>query len=149
MVKTKKEPQTDSADGPRACLLCQKKYKNVVELCTYCKKQLTSASGPNASIIDRGLIEAFTQKRAVDKANCVKKLARATSTDFQHLEATIASLRKEKKALRDRLRRAPARRPTKAKLGFKQKTEKSAPQTGPRPSQGQTAAIKKSKLKSY
>ena len=82
MVKTKKEPQTDSTDGPRACLLCQKKYKNVVELCTYCKKQLTSASGPNASIIDRGLIEAFKQKRAVDRANCVKKLVRETSTDF-------------------------------------------------------------------
>ena len=99
--------------------MCQKKYKNVVELCTYCKKQLSSASGPDASIIDRGIIEAFKQKRAVDKLNCVKKLVRATSTDFQQQKATIDSLRKQNKALYDRLRRMPARNPTKAKLGFK------------------------------
>ena len=114
--------------------MCQKKYKTVVELCTYCKKQLTSASGPDASIIDRGLIEAFKQKRAVDRANCVKKLVRETSTDFQQLVASNDSLRKQVKALQNRLRRAPARRSTKAKLGFKQKDPKSTPQTGTRPS---------------
>ena len=106
-------------------------------------------SGPEASDIDRGLIESIRLTREHHRTNSVRKLVRETSTDFQELEATIASLRKEKKALYDRLRRAPARRPTKAKLGFKQKDPKSAPQTGPRPSQGQTAAIKKSKLKSY
>ena len=102
----------------------QKKYKNVVELCTYCKKQLSSANGPDASIIDSGLIEAFKQKRAVDRANCVKKLVRETSTDFQQLVASNDSLRKQVKALQNRLRRMPAKRSTKAKLGFKQKTDK-------------------------
>ena len=114
--------------------MCQKKYKNVVELCTYCKKQLSNANGPDASIIDSGLIEAFKQKRAVDRANCVKKLVRETSTDFQQLVASNDSLRKQVKALQNRLRRAPARRSTKAKLGFKQKDPKSTPQTGTRPS---------------
>ena len=105
--------------------MCQKKYKNVVELCTYCKKQLSSASGPDSSIIDRGIIEAFKQKRAVDRANCVKKLVRETSTDFQQLVASNNSLKKQVKALQNRLRRMPARKPTKAKLGFKQKDSKS------------------------
>ena len=114
--------------------MCQKKYKNVVELCTYCKKQLSSASGPDASIIDKGLIAAFKQKRAVDRANCVKKLVRETSTDFQQLVASNDSLKKQVKALQNRLRRVPARRSTKAKLGFKQKDPKSTPQTGTRPS---------------
>ena len=106
-------------------------------------------SGPEASDIDRGLIESIRLTREHHRTNSVRKLARTISTDFQELEAENASLRKEKKALRERLRRAAARRPTKAKLGFKQKDPKSAPQTGPRPSQGQTAAIKKSTLKSH
>ena len=130
MVKTKKELQAVPTDGPRACLLCQKKYKNVVELCTYCKKQLSNANGPDASIIDSGLIEAFKQKRAVDRANCVKKLVRETSTDFQQLVASNDSLRKQVKALQNRLRRMPAKRSTKAKLGFKQKADKSTVQIG-------------------
>ena len=74
--------------------MCQKKYKNVVELCTYCKKQLSSASGPDASIIDKGLIEAFKQKREVDRANCVKKLVRKAFTDYDELITSIDSLRK-------------------------------------------------------
>ena len=110
--------------------MCQKKYKNVVELCTYCKKQLSSANGPDASIIGSGLIEAFKQKRAVDRANCVKKLVRETSTDFQELVASNDSLRKQVKALQNRLRRMPAKRSTKAKLGFKQKADKSTVQIG-------------------
>ena len=103
----------------------------------------------SAGSFDRGLIEAIRKSKARDRKSSAQKLVRETSTDFQELEAENASLRKEKKALCERLRRAAARRPTKAKLGFKQKDPKSGPQTGPRPSQGQTAAIKKSTLKSY
>ena len=108
--------------------MCQKKYKTVVELCTYCKKQLSNANGPDASIIDSGLIEAFKQKRAVDKANCVKKLVHKTFKDYDELKTSIDSLKKQNKALYDRLRRMPARKSTKAKLGFKQKTDKSTVQ---------------------
>ena len=106
-------------------------------------------SGPEASDIDRGLIESIRLTREHHRTNSVRKLVHETSTDFQELEASNDSLKKQVKALKNRLRRAPARKPTKAKLGFKQKDPKSAPQTGPRPSQGQTAAIKKSTLKSH
>ena len=74
MVKTKNKTGMDDTGQPKACLLCQKKYKNVVELCTYCKKKLASANDPNTTSIDSDLITAFNQKRAVDKTNCVKKL---------------------------------------------------------------------------
>ena len=50
------EPQ----DKKSACLMCQKMYKNLIELCTYCKKKLIAANSPNASIIESGLIKAFT-----------------------------------------------------------------------------------------
>ena len=103
----------------------------------------------SAGSFDRGLIEAIRKSKARDRKSSAQKLVRETSTDFQELEASNDSLKKQVKALQNRLRRAPARKPTKAKLGFKQKDPKSAPQTGPRPSQGQTAAIKKSTLKSY
>ena len=79
----------------------------------------------SAGSFDKGLIEAFKQKRAVDRVNCVKKLVRETSTDFQQLVASNDSLKKQVKALQNRLRRIPARNSTKAKLGFKQKGAKS------------------------
>ena len=105
-------------------------------------------SGPEASDIDRGLIESIRLTREHHRTNSVRKLVRTTSTDFQELEASNASLRKENKALQNRLRRAAARRPTKAKLGFKQKTDKSTVQIDTNSNKSQTVAIKKSKLKS-
>ena len=119
------------------------------QLCGFCFKKIQSMKASSAGSFDRGLIEAIRKSKARDRKSSAQKLVRETSTDFQQLEATNDSLKKQVKALQNRLRRAPARKPTKAKLGFKQKDPKSAPQTGPRPSQGQTAAIKKSKLKSY
>ena len=83
---------------------------------------------------DKGLIEAIRKSKARDRKSSAQKLVRETSTDFQQLVASNDSLRKQNKALYDRLRRAPARRSTKAKLGFKQKDPKSTPQTGTRPS---------------
>ena len=53
----------------------------------------------------------------------MKKLVRETSTDFQQLVASNDSLKKQVKALQNRLRRMPARKPTKAKLGKRGKAE--------------------------
>ena len=53
---------------------------------------------------------------------------RKTFKDYDELLISIDSLRKQNKALYDRLRRMPAKKSTKAKLGFKQKTEKSTVQ---------------------
>ena len=74
MTKTSKEHKTGSESQGKACFLCRKVYKNVIQLCTYCEKKLKAASAPNASVIDGGLINAFNQKRAVDKTKCVEKL---------------------------------------------------------------------------
>ena len=59
MVKTKNKASTDSIDEYKACLLCGKKFKNLAELCTYCKKKLASANDPNTTSIDKDLITAF------------------------------------------------------------------------------------------
>ena len=60
MVKTKNKTGTDDTGQPKTCFLFQKKYKNVVELCTYCKKKLASANDPNTTSIDSDLITAFS-----------------------------------------------------------------------------------------
>ena len=53
---------------------------------------------------------------------------RKTFKDYDELLTSIDSLRKQNKALYDRLRMMPAKKSIKAKLGFKQKTEKSTVQ---------------------
>ena len=82
----------------------------------------------SAGSFDRGLIEAIRKSKARDRKSSAQKLVRETSTDFQQLEASNDSLKKQVKALQNRLRRMPAKKSTKAKLGFKQKTEKSTVQ---------------------
>ena len=83
---------------------------------------------PSAGSFDRGLIEAIRKSKARDRKSSAQKLVRESSKDFQQLEAANDSLKKQNKALYDRLRRMPARKSTKAKLGFKQKTDKSTVQ---------------------
>ena len=82
----------------------------------------------SAGSFDRGLIEAIRKSKARDRKSSAQKLVRETSTDFQQLEASNDSLKKQVKALQNRLRRMPAKKSTKAKLGFKQRTEKSTVQ---------------------
>ena len=102
----------------------------------------------SAGSFDRGLIEAIRKSKARDRKSSAQKLVRETSTDFQQLEASNDSLKKQVKALQNRLRRMPAKKSTKAKLGFKQRTEKSTVQIDTNSNKSQTVAIKKSKLKS-
>ena len=128
--------------------MCQKKYKNVVELCTYCKKQLSSANGPNGSIIERGLIEVFKQRGAEKKARLYRKLVTKISPGTSNLEANNERLKKENKALYDRLRKKPARKPTKTTLGFKQKAKIHALKKGMILESSQMTVIKRSALKS-
>ena len=123
--KDKREPKTTSEARSSPWHLFEVERQTVLELCSGSAGRRISASGTDGCIIEKGLIEAFKQKRAVDRANCVKKLVRETSTDFQQLIASNDSLKKQVKALQNRLRRMPARKSTKAKLGFKQKDPKS------------------------
>ena len=64
------------------------------------------------------------------------------------LEAANERLKKENKALYDRLRNMPARKPAKAKLGFKPKFKNQAVQTDTHESSSQISAIKNLKLNS-
>ena len=82
----------------------------------------------SAGSFDRGLIEAIRKSKARDRKSSAQKLVRENSKDFQQLEAANDSLKKQNKALYDRLRRMPAKKSTKAKLGFKQKADKSTVQ---------------------
>ena len=126
MTKTSKEHKTGSESQGKACFLCRKVYKNVIQLCTYCEKKLKAASAPNASVIDGGLINAFNQKRAVDKTKCVQNLVRELSTDKSESRVTMDELRKRNKALEAKLRRQATKKSTTAALGFKEKGAKSA-----------------------
>ena len=74
---------------------------------------------------DRDLIDVIRKSKARDRKSSAQKLVRMSSKDFQQLEAANDSLKKQNKALYDCLRRMPARKSTKAKLGFKQKDPKS------------------------
>ena len=95
------------------------------QLCGFCCKKIQSMKAPSAGSFDRGLIEAIRKSKARDRKSSAQKLVRESSKDFQQLEAANDSLKKQNKALYDRLRRMPARKSTKAKLGFKQKGQKS------------------------
>ena len=90
---------------------------------------------------DWGLINALRQPRERDRKKFGKMLVRETYTDYDELVASNNSLRKQNKALYDRLRRMPAKKSTKAKLGFKQKTEKSTVQIDTSSSSSQITAI--------
>ena len=90
---------------------------------------------------DWGLINALRQPRERDRKQFGKTLVRQTFTDYDELVASNNSLKKQNKALYDRLRRMPAKKSTKAKLGFKQKTEKSTVQIDTSSSSSQITAI--------
>ena len=98
------------------------------QLCGFCFKKIQSMKASSTGSFDRGLIEAIRKSKARDRKSSAQKLVRENSKDFQQLEAANDSLKKQNKALYDRLRRMPARKSTKAKLGFKQKTDKSTVQ---------------------
>ena len=71
-----------------------------------------------------------------------------TYTDYDELKASNDGLKKQVKALSDRLRRMPTRKSTKAKLGFKQKSKNQAVQTDTHESSSQISTIKNLKLNS-
>ena len=81
MVKSKKELQSTTIDEAKACLLCQKKDQNIFQLCDRCYSWLWASSESSIYFLDRDLFEAFKQKRAIDKANYVKKLVYTISAD--------------------------------------------------------------------
>ena len=102
--------------------------QSVQQLCGFCFKKIQSMKVSSAGSFDKGLIETIRKSKARDRKSSAQKLVRETSTDFQQLVASNDSLRKQVKALQNRLRRMPAKRSTKAKLGFKQKADKSTVQ---------------------
>ena len=104
--------------------MCQKEYKNVIELCTYCKKKLKAANDPNTTGIERGLLSAFLEQRARERQSAVDRLATETKPASDKLRDKIESQKKKIKSLNDRLRKMPARLSSKAANGFKQKAPK-------------------------
>ena len=69
--------------------MCQKEYKNVIELCTYCKKKLKAANDPNTTGIERGLLSAFLEQRARERQSAVDRLATETKPASDKLRAQI------------------------------------------------------------
>ena len=85
--------------------MCQKEYRTVTELCTYCKKKLKAANAPNSGGIESGLLSAFLEQRARQRQSTVKKLARKINPISKKTKATIESQKKQIRALRAILRK--------------------------------------------
>ena len=148
MVKSKNEPKVGSKVQARTCLLCEKTNQAVQQLCGYCFKRIQSMKASPPASFDWGLIEAIQKSKARDRKSSAQKLVSEISPGTDKLEVANERLKKENKALYDRLRNMPARKPAKAKLGFKPKFKNQAVQTDMHKSLSQISAIKNLTLKS-
>ena len=124
MVKRKNEPKAGSELQAKACLLCEKTIQGVQQLCGFCFKKIQSMKTSPPGSFDKGLIEAIQKSNARDRKSLAQKMITQQDPAYQSLKDRIKVLERRAKSNYVMSRKAMARKSTKAKLGFKQKTEK-------------------------
>ena len=123
MENTKIKLQGGSDIQDKTCLMCERTYKSVQQLCGNCFKRLKDMKASESGSTDKGLFEIIQLSKARDRNNSALKLVNKKNPDYQKLKETNQRLKKENKTLYDSQRYQTSKKSARAALGFKAKTE--------------------------
>lgn len=127
MVKTQTKANQAQAVAPQACLICDKTYQSVQQLCGFCIKKLKVLKDAQEGSFERELFTLVFQVRVRDRKSFGKRLVTQKKCANPDQAAQIDRLRKRNKVLYVTLRRLRSRHRRQALVTSKKRTLVVAP----------------------